>query len=265
MPTFIGIDLAWRSDRNHSGGAVLEGDEQGVTIKELSEGLTTLNEVQGFIHRHTRSDCIVAIDAPLIIENDKGQRPCEKKIGHQFGAAHASAHTSNRKLYPDAGSVRLVNHLKAQGFEDCPHPHQRFLGGKWFFEVYPHPAHLVLFQRSQIIKYKKGQVTARKKGLHEFRESMRRFLCQANPSLVEDAQLCSFLERPLGDLRGKALKRYEDLLDAVFCAYLAAYFWTWSWERNEMIGNRETGYVINPIQRAANELMEQTPYSRGSS
>jgi predicted RNase H-like nuclease len=47
-------------------------------------------------------------------------------------------------------------------------------------------------------------------------------------------------------VRGAALKEYEDKLDAVFCAYLAAHFWTWSYERNEMIGTREMGYIINP-------------------
>ena len=42
MPTFIGIDLAWQSDRNHSGGAVLEGDQSVVILREVSSGLGTL-------------------------------------------------------------------------------------------------------------------------------------------------------------------------------------------------------------------------------
>jgi predicted RNase H-like nuclease len=246
MPTFIGIDLAWRSDKNHTGAAVLEGDQSGVAIRSVSQGIATLRDVQLFIHTHARGDSVVAIDAPLIILNPEGQRPCEKEIGHRFGASHASAHTSNLKLYPDAGSVRLAAHLKEQGFTHCPAPHERFLGGKWFFEVYPHPAHLVLFERSRIIKYKKGRVSSRKEGLHEFRESMRRFLCPASPPLLPTPQLLSLLDRSLNELNGQALKRYEDTLDATFCAYLAAYFWAWSYERNVMIGNNETGYIINP-------------------
>jgi predicted RNase H-like nuclease len=246
MPTFIGIDLAWRSDTNHTGGAVLAGDQSGVALRKLSEGLTTLSKVRAFIQLHTQVDSVVAIDAPLIIRNPKGQRPCEKEIGHRFGAAHASAHTSNLELYPDAGSVKLANHLQEQGFQHCPEPHGRFLGGKWFFEVYPHPAHVVLFERSRIIKYKKGRVSSRKRGLHEFRESIRHFLCPSTPPLMDDSQHHSLLERPLDDMKGSALKHYEDILDATFCAYLAAYFWAWSYERNEMIGTREMGYIINP-------------------
>ena len=249
MPVFVGIDLAWRSDNNHTGCAVLEGDRSGMAVKESSEGLTTLSEVEAFIQAHTRDNTVVAIDAPLIIRNVEGQRPCEKEIGHRFGAAHASAHTSNRTLYPDAGSVKLANHLEEQGFRHCPEPHERYLGGKWFFEVYPHPAHVVLFERSRIIKYKKGRVSSRKKGLHTFRESIRHFLCRSIPPLVEDSLLHSLLDCPLNDLKGRALKHYEDTLDATFCAYLAAYFWAWGYEANEMIGSREMGYIINPKQK----------------
>lgn len=247
MPTFIGIDLAWRSDKNHSGAAVLQGDWNGVAIQSVSDGIKTLKEVQSFIETHATGDSVVAIDAPLIIRNSEGQRPCEKDIGHRFGAAHASAHSSNLKLYPDAGSVRLAAHLENKGFKHCPEPHERLLGGKWFFEVYPHPAHLVLFKRSRIIKYKKGSVSSRKKGLHEFRESIRCFLFQATPPLLPSPQLLSLLERLLDDLNGQAVKHYEDTIDAIFCAYFAAYFWTWSYERNEMIGNSDTGYIINPM------------------
>ena len=261
MPTFIGIDLAWRSDKNHTGTAVLNGDNSGLSIQSVSLGITNLREVQLFIHTHAQNNSVVAIDAPLIILNPEGQRPCEKEIGHRFGAAHASAHTSNLKLYPNAGSVKLSAHLKEQGFIHCPEPHERFLGGKWFFEVYPHPAHLVLFNRSRIIKYKKGRVSSRKEGLHEFRESIRRFLCQADPPLLENPQLISLLDRSLNDLNGQSLKHYEDTLDAILCAYLAAYFWTWSYDRNEMIGSLETGYIINP--KAANKQIQPTGFASG--
>ncbi len=53
MPTFIGIDLAWQSDRNHSGGAVLEGDQSAVTLREVTSGLSTLAEVES-LHRSQR-------------------------------------------------------------------------------------------------------------------------------------------------------------------------------------------------------------------
>jgi len=36
------------------------------------------------------------------------------------------------------------------------------------------------------------------------------------------------------------------VLDAYFCAYLALFYWRWGGERNEMIGDLQSGYIINP-------------------
>jgi len=50
----------------------------------------------------------------------------------------------------------------------------------------------------------------------------------------------------LNELIGQRLKNFEDWLDALFCAYLAYYFWYWGWERNELFGDIESGYILNP-------------------
>jgi predicted RNase H-like nuclease len=47
--------------------------------------------------------------------------------------------------------------------------------------------------------------------------------------------------------KGKALKGYEDLLDAVFCAYIAFYYW-YEPEKCLVIGNLNDGYIITPQQ-----------------
>jgi predicted RNase H-like nuclease len=47
-------------------------------------------------------------------------------------------------------------------------------------------------------------------------------------------------------LRGKALKRYEDLLDAVFCAYIAFYYW-YEPETCMVIGDLDDGYIVTPV------------------
>jgi predicted RNase H-like nuclease len=251
MPNFIGIDLAWQSDKNNSGGAALRGDHSGVTLCDLSSGLATLAAVESFISRNTDTDTVVAIDAPLVIKNLDRQRPCETEIGRRFGAADASAHTTNLKRFPDASSVKLASDLEADGFVHYPELHTRRLAGKWFFEVYPHPAHVVLFKRGKIVKYKRGTVTTRRRGLCEFRDGFKEYLYPAEPRLIENDELRAFLGKSLEELRGDALKNYEDILDAIFCAYLAAYVWAWGFERNEMIGDREFGYILNPKAQIA--------------
>lgn len=90
----------------------------------------------------------------------------------------------------------------------------------------------------------------RRSGLAEFRRAVRERLLTADPPMRDTTKLRAFLEQPLEELRGQELKHYEDLLDAVFCGYLAAYFWVWSYDRNEMIGDLDTGYIINPKKLA---------------
>ena len=110
-----GVDLAWQSERNPSAIAygVLNQNELTVTTIEpavygIDEVLTKLTDVSG-LHG-------VAIDAPLIINNPTGQRSCETGIGKEYGSRHASCHTSNTKLYPNARSVYLSAMLKNGGF-----------------------------------------------------------------------------------------------------------------------------------------------------
>lgn len=88
------------------------------------------------------------------------------------------------------------------------------------FEVYPHPAHVVLFDLQRIIKYKKGTVAQRRAGLTQLRQAGLHHLGTAAPSLVrETAVLRQLVERPLETLPGEALKAYEDALDALLCAF----------------------------------------------
>jgi predicted RNase H-like nuclease len=94
--TFIGIDLAWRDGNKPSGAAVLEGDRQRARLVDAS--LVRYADVLGYVERHTIGSTVVAIDAPLVIRNETGQRPCETLISRSYGARQASCHTSNLSL-----------------------------------------------------------------------------------------------------------------------------------------------------------------------
>lgn len=251
--TFIGVDLAWRSNRNHTGIAVTRGELDGARLVESSDGIKSLDAASEFIARYVTADTVVAIDAPLVIKNPTGQRPCETLIGKRFGRYDAAAHTSNLSLYPDANSVALVRMLEDQGFVHDPNPataKQR--AGRWLFEVYPHPAQVVLFHLDRIIKYKKGTLANKRSGLGQLRrhlESLREF----EPPLHPSAALEELFGRDLGAMPGRQLKCYEDVLDAIFCSYLALYFWYWGEERAEIIGTLEAGYIVNPRAAGSTE------------
>lgn len=244
---FIGVDLAWQSDRNPTGAAVLAGGINGASLVAVSDGLATIDAVVDFVAAHATDEAAIAIDAPLIIRNTGGQRPCETEIGRRFGRYKASAHTSNLSLYPNPGSLRLADALKRRGFShEIAPPTDKFRGGKWFFEVYPHPAQVVLFDLPERLLYKKGRVAQKRAGLEYYRGLIRDRLSRADPPLQLIGQLERLLGEPVDQLVGRALKHYEDVLDAVFCAYLALHYWRWGHERNEMIGDLANGYIINP-------------------
>lgn len=49
MPVFVGIDLAWKSNTNPSGAAVLIGDRTAVQLETVAEPLRSLSEVGAFL------------------------------------------------------------------------------------------------------------------------------------------------------------------------------------------------------------------------
>jgi predicted RNase H-like nuclease len=142
--------------------------------------------------------------------------------------------------------MRLVKQLGEAGFvHDLDLAQARHRRGRWLLEVYPHPAMVRLFGLTRIIQYKKGSVTKRRTALQELQRLVGT-LRRAQPRLEDTKELHDFLTRDLESLRGQSLKQYEDSLDALFCAYLAYHCWCWGSERNEMIGDLDTGYIVVP-------------------
>src|SRR6202011_3447427 len=49
---------------------------------------------------------------------------------------------------------------------------------------------------------------------------------------------------------GPQLKALEDQLDAITCAYVAAHWWYWGLERNDVLGDSQSGYIVVPKRQA---------------
>jgi len=246
--TFIGIDLAWSVAKNNTGVAVLRGGKSGARLVESMVGVASMRELVAFAEQHATDATVIAIDAPLIVTNATGSRPCEVDVGRQFGTFHASCHSNNLTRTPDPAGVRLVAELIARGFKhDLDLTRGKRRNGRWLFEVYPHPAMVRLFNLEQIIRYKKGRVAEKRAGLGQLQTYLQT-LTTREPGLKESPRLQALLGQDRAVLRGEALKAYEDSLDALFCAYLAYHCWYWGAERNEMIGDLETGYIVVPKQ-----------------
>ena len=241
--TFIGIDLAWRSDRNHTGAAALCGTSHGAYLRAVSGSIRSLDAVRDFIEEHSTAQTVTAVDAPLIIKNASGQRACETAIGRRYGARDASCHTSNLRLYPDSASVRLANALVAEGYAHAPEATRS--DRTVLLEVYPHAALVALFDLPKILKYKKGLLAQKRAGLQLLVLHVRR-LSRASPPLLTNGPLEQLLSKEVTAMSGPVLKMHEDTIDGVVCAYLAYYFWHWRESRNEVFGDVASGYILNP-------------------
>jgi predicted RNase H-like nuclease len=111
----------------------------------------------------------------------------------------------------------MAKMLEQNGFRHDPFM-KRFEHSKKLFEVFPHSAMVVIFKLKHTLKYKAGKNRDYVFRWQEFEkyQGYLKSLKNRKPSLTMPRYI---LETDVRELKGKALKRYEDLLDAVFCAY----------------------------------------------
>jgi predicted RNase H-like nuclease len=151
-----GVDLAWQSQKNSSGVCIGKTYSDAVIVTGIYPAIYGVSEVLEVL-LGTSNLCGIAIDAPLIMENQSGQRHCEKRLSKYYGSKWVSCHTSNKTLYPNAKSVKLSCRLVQEGYSH--------LGSeKWQIECYPHPAIIEIFGLEKRLLYKKGKIEEKKEG-----------------------------------------------------------------------------------------------------
>lgn len=242
---FIGLDLAW-SLRNPSGGAVIVND----TLREARADLGSDAQIIDWIGEQLPSGwaAVVAIDAPLRVPNQRGQRACERELGAQWRSYQAGPYPANRKNLAANSVIRgeaLVEALASQyGFSEAV-PILAQPGGRFVCEVFPHPAHVSLFGLNRILKYKvkrRGQYEAYWNEFARY-QAFLAGLARAEPPLRGADEL---LAQPAAGLRGKKLKQLEDRLDALTCAYVASYLWRHGRSGAWVYGTISEGHIIVP-------------------
>ncbi len=244
---FIGIDLAW-SEKNSSGVAILEGSRDKAEFVSANICKSDEDIIEYIVKTIGEEGGFIAIDAPLIVPNEDGRRIAEKLVGFLFRKYDAGAHPTNRRrLSQWSGKIRgeeIATKLKKVGFVHSPHI-KKFEKTRKFFEVFPHPSMVVIFNLDKILKYK-----AKPKRDYEFRwnefkkyQIFLKSLKGKNPSLSLPEEIT---EKNVKKLRAHALKAYEDILDAIFCAYIAYYCW-FNPENCAALGSMKEGYILTPI------------------
>ncbi len=136
---FIGVDLAWHPN-NPSGVALLQGKK--VIYADV---LDSLDSVIDFINLYP--DAIIGVDAPLIVENQTGNRDIEKQFLKDFASKKLGVYPVNRELLLKINST-IVGEILSSNIS------QKL--GSNLFEVYPHATIMNCFH-GKVLPYKRKQ------------------------------------------------------------------------------------------------------------
>jgi predicted RNase H-like nuclease len=233
---FVGLDLAW-GEKNSTGVAVIDSDGRLLHVGAVQDDAG----IEAAVEPYVSDDCLVAIDAPLIVRNPVGARPCETALNRDFHRFEAGAHPANTEnpAFKNPRGARIATALSLD-MDPASSSARRAI------EVYPHPASVVLFGLEKTLKYKKGLFETRQ---HELLQLMTliegldkatpRLRVNHNVSWVELRKRVAAANRPV------QLDRDEDPVDAVVCAYVALY-WYHRPEDVTVYGDFATGYIVTP-------------------
>ncbi|WP_313959926.1 DUF429 domain-containing protein [Mycobacterium deserti] len=233
---FVGLDLAW-GEKSQTGVAAIDTDGRLLHVGVAQDD----DSIAAAIAPFTGADCLVAVDAPLIVNNPDGYRPAETAYNRDFRGFDAGAYpanTGNPRFNPPRGA-RIASAL---GLDMDP----ASAASRRAIEVYPHPATVVLFGFKKILKYKKGEFAERQRALLKLMSLIEgldggspRLRANRNVSWVELRRRIEAATRPAH------LDRDEDPVDAVLCAYVALY-WYRRPEDVTIYGDFATGYIVTP-------------------
>jgi len=234
MNTFIGVDLGWYGKPSGLASIRLGGSE--LRLHSI-ERLEAVDEILGWIQSEAGSgSAVVAVDAPLVIRNQAGIRPAERELNRDFRRFHAGCHACNLGRPFAQNVISFSRRLEDLGFchGACIPPRQE---GRFQIEVHPHAATVNLFGLDRIVKYKRGTRAQRSRELRRLRGLVLSRLPALDPALT--------LSLPSVPRKGST-KPVEDKIDSVLCAYIGAYWWIWSTQRNRLYGNKKDGYIVVP-------------------
>ena len=235
----VGIDLAW-GQRRPTGLAVLDGDGRLVHLSAAGDD----DEIGAAVGRFVAQDCLVAIDAPLIVTNPTGNRPAERALNADFARFDAGAHPANTGK-PELVRPRAADLCERWGLEMRPDSTSR----RRAIEVYPHPATVALFELGRTLKYK--QKSGR--SFAELHEALTRLtglvegLTEAEPAIVltDSTDWAELMHRLGAATRKSDLRVVEDQVDAVICAYVARYSRLRPADTTTY-GDGRTGFIVTP-------------------
>jgi predicted RNase H-like nuclease len=251
---FVGLDLAW-GEKKQTGVAAIDAGGRLLHVGIALDDASIIDAVTPF----TGEDCLVGIDAPLIVNNPTGYRPAETAYNKDFGKFDAGAYPANttNPLFNPPRAAVLANTL---GLDMDPASSST----RRAIEVYPHPATVVLFGLEKTLKYKKGAFGDRQRELLKLM-TLIEGLDNETPRLRANRSVAwvELRRRVEAATKPSQLDRDEDAVDAVLAAYVASY-WYHRPEDVTIYGDYETGYIVTPTLSAPAKPTPDRRTSRSS-
>ncbi|HEU5322728.1 MAG TPA: DUF429 domain-containing protein [Methylomirabilota bacterium] len=255
----VGVDLAWSTGRTG-----LCAVEAGRVLD--SARVTTDDEIVAWVRGRDAPELLLAVDAPLIVANATGRRPCEGVVSGAYGAQHAGTHPANLGLPAFARGVRGARLARRLALDTAPAaldvPPRRAA-----IEVYPHAALVSLFGLPRILKYKarRGRTAAaRRAAFLALLDRLRELAALHPPLAVTTSPRWAGLESAVRRAaRAAELDAVEDELDAYVCAYVGAYHLAWRGRRSLTVGDAARGYIVTPVDEAHAARLRRLGGARG--
>jgi predicted RNase H-like nuclease len=233
---FVGLDLAW-GEKNQTGVAAIDSDGRLLHVGAAEDDASIIDTIAAF----TGGECLVAIDAPLIVNNPTGHRPAETAFNRDFAKFDAGARPAFSDK-PELRNPRAARLAAALDLDIDPASG----ASRRAIEVYPHPATVVLFELEKTLKYKRGAFEDRQRELLRLM-TLIEGLDDATPRLRANRSVAwvELRKRVEAATKPAQLDRDEDPVDAVLCAYIALY-WYHRPDDVTIYGDLETGYIVTP-------------------
>lgn len=271
---YLGVDLAWGEGSesrpaNRSGVVALESSgaivDSGWTIG--------LDATLDWIGLRSEGDTLLFVDAPLVITNAFGARAADRQTGQRYGRWWVSANSVNLASPRKAG-VRLRERLEHAGWRYSDGRDGPPVRGRVLSECYPYTTLVGVPElgydqkRPAYKRASRGMPAARAWPIRTVAcdELIRRIaaLTRFDPpvDISSHPETNRLLLEP-SPPRWSDYKLREDLLDAVICAWTAAYWHRYGLERCQLLGQTEgqvgTGLLSTIIAPARREQRPRTP------
>lgn len=243
---YLGLDLGW-TPRDPSGGVVLETTESGNLVLVSAESLRTHEDTLRWVARNRgRGHCTLTVNAPVIIENLSGSRPCDKLLLEHFGPFKIDEYANN--TISASHPRTMAKAWMRMGFDPDPRAEtDRIL------ETHFQAAQIMLFGLDRPVRIKSGPIGSRKESVDRLRELIQERMMDGTPMLEPSEALDAILEAHLPDLNGTRIGELEERIEALVVGYVGACLGQVGPDACAFLGDLQKGYILLPDPSRAQE------------